>query len=126
MKLTNDDIRHLKVWMEISNSHDLYWGFTCLSRQNYTNEVRKEGEDEILYGIYNQDRGTLAEIRITWDKVRVHVCIPAEAFPLMISPTHEKVMERLLELGDVFTPEAFSEVLKEMGFEDNSDIELIK
>lgn len=79
-----------------------------------------------MYGIYNQDRGTLAEIRITWDKVRVHVCIPAEAFSLMISPTHEKVMDRLPELGDVFTPETFSEVLKEMVFEDNSDIELIK
>lgn len=124
--LPEEDIKHFKRYCKKNfEKTDLYWGFTCFSRQNYRDEVPHKSEDEIIYGVYSHQGGCMAELCMTWE--RFDMTVPylrsfSESFPLLTSPTHRKIFEGIHKLNDeYFSPDDFSRLLLSLGFQDNSD-----
>lgn len=123
--LPEEDIRHFKRYCKNFEETDLYWGFTCFSRQNYRDEVPHKFEDEILYGVYSHQGGCMAELCMSWeklDKTVPYLRSFSESFPLLTSPTHRKIFEGIHEMNnELFSSEDFSRLLFLLGFQDDSD-----
>jgi len=119
------DGKYIERFYPGQQQEDLYWGFTQFSRQVYADTVTIRSEDEIMYGIFSMDGGTLAEIGMRWYRLG-RECVPrmecfSEAFFLLKSPMHQRIFKRLQNEPDNFTPEEFASLLIEMGFQDDSD-----
>lgn len=123
--LSKEDIKHFKRYCKCFKETDLYWGFTCFSRQNYRDDVKHEFADEISYGVYSHQGGCMAELRMAWenlDEIVPYLRSFSESFPLLTSPTHRKIFEGIHEMNnELFSPEDFSRLLFSLGFQDNSD-----
>lgn len=123
--LLNEDIQVLKTYMVNGDWNDLYWGFTCYSRQNYAKKGVEKFDDEIMYGVFARSGGCLMEIQMDWNNLAGNsvpsLKVFSEAFPLLDCPTHKKIISRLAGLKkELFTPEEFSRLLLSLGFEDDS------
>lgn len=129
--LLKDDIQVLKTLKGNDDWNDLYWGFTCYSRQNYAKKGFENFDDEIMFGIYARSGGCLMEMQMVWDSLAGNsvpsLKVYSEAFPLLFCPTHKKIVSRLAGLKkEFFTPEEFSRLLLSLGVEDDSDNPLPK
>lgn len=123
--LPEEDIRYFKRYCKNFEGTDLYWGFTCFSRENYRDEVEHEFADEISYGVYSHQGGCMAELRMAWenlDEIVPNLRSFSESFFLLTSPTHRKIFEGIYEMNnESFSPEDFSRLLVSLGFQDDSD-----
>lgn len=126
--LLDEDIQVLKT----SKGHDwddLYWGFTCHSRQNYAKKGVQDFDDEIMYGIFARSGGCLMEMQMLWDKLAgdsvPRLRVFSDALAMLDCPTHKKLISRLAgSEKKLFTPDEFSRLLLSLGFEDDSDNQL--
>ena len=126
--LPEKDVRYFKRYVKDFQPENWYWGFTCFSRQNYRDCIRREFEDEIIYGIYSLEGGGMAEMTMIWEKIGVdEPCLRSfsESFVLMMSPTHKQIFAKIRKLNNErFSPEEFSKLLISLGFQDDSDFPL--
>lgn len=126
--LSEDDIRYFKRCTSCERYDDLYWGFSCFSRQNFKKPALIKTEDDVIYGVYSNEGGTLAEMTMQWQWIQGEVvpCLEvfSDAFFLLESPMHKRIMKRLLKFQkqyhELFTPDEFSRLLIGLGFQDNS------
>lgn len=129
--LPNEDIQVLKTYKGDHDWNDLYWGFTCYSRQNYAKKGVEDFDDEIMYGVYARSGGCLMEMQMAWE-VLAGNSVPSlkvfsEAFPLLDCPMHKKIVTRLAGLKkELYTPDEFSRLLLSLGLEDDSHNPLTK
>ena len=111
---------------------DYYHGFTCFSRQEYYSilrkkELRKGIEDKIRFGIYHRKGGCDAEMCMTWNRLKQNIVFPklevfSDAFGLFLHTTFDDVFKELSKQNNQdITPDEFSRVLIQLGFEDMSD-----
>lgn len=65
------------------------------------------------------------EMKMTWVEVQNEIYPKLSAFsqsiPLLGSPTHIQLVEKMNELPELFTPMGFVQVLISMKFDDDSD-----
>ena len=126
--LLDEDIQVLKTSTD-DDWDDLYWGFTCYSRQNYAKKGVEAFDDEIMYGVLARSGGCLMEMQMLWDKLAgdsvPRLKVFSDALPMLNCPTHKKLISRLAALEKkLFTSEEFSRLLLSLGFEDDSDNKL--
>lgn len=126
--LLDEDIQVLKTSKGI-DWDDLYWGFTCYSRQNYAKKGVQDFDDEIIYGVFARSGGCLMEMQMLWDRLAGNsvprLKVYSDALTMLDCPTHKKLISRLASLEKkLFTPDEFSRLLLSIGFEDNSDNQL--
>ncbi|MFR0985247.1 MAG: hypothetical protein ACLSFZ_00575 [Frisingicoccus sp.] len=124
--LSKDDILYLKKYGVNNQFEDMYWGFTCFSRQNYTGTLPRGVVDDVVYGIYFYEGGALAEMAKYWYQLpgEAAPCLEvfSDAFLLLESPLQKRIMVELRKkYSENFTSEDFSKLLIRMGFRDDSD-----
>lgn len=105
---------------------NLFWGFTCYSRQDYANVTLQDAEDEIMLGIQHPDGGCLCELKISWHrlggKLVPQLNVFSEAWHLLNTPTFQKVLNQLArEKESLASPNEVSALLIQCGFTDLSD-----
>lgn len=129
-KLSSADIRHFSKWLDSKRDYsELFWAFTCFSRQDYADEVEIPYLDEVCYGLWNKNGGCVCEMLMVWERIGGDA-VPviqsfSESFVLLTSPVQKKVFEKLMKMRkECFTPEEFSKVLLSCGFRDMSDRKL--
>lgn len=109
---------------------NLFWGFTCYSRQNYAGSAPLDAEDEIMLGIQHPEGGCLCELGISWHllsrKLVPQLHVYSEAWHLLNTPTFRMVLNLLTkEKEPLPTPDEVSMLLIACGFVDQSDRPLV-
>lgn len=124
-KLSNQDIKYFQSIDAQFDPDGLYWGFVLFSMQEYAKERLRDFCDEVVYGIYNRNGGCYLEMKMIWVEVQNEIYPKLIAFsqsiPLLGSPTHIQLVEKMNELPELFTPMGFVQVLTSMKFHDDSD-----
>ena len=129
MYLPKEDWNYFQKHTIREPADTLYWGFSCFSRQDYSDVVKIPSIDEVTYGVYSTDGGTFAEMTMCWEDLRVELapCLQvfSDACLLLGSTTHQKLVKNLqAEMLQTFTPDEFSKLLIKIGFHDGSDRKL--
>lgn len=120
---------------KVKDQENLYFGFTCDSRMDYfavTYESlhgKRGSIDDIVYGIHDRRGGGVCELKMVWYLIGEEKCprleVFSDYFDEITKDWHEEIFRQIQLLGKkTFTPEEFSIILINLGFEDMSDIKL--
>lgn len=120
------DSERLAKYFPDADWEELFWGFTCYSRQNYASTVQLEAVDEIMLGIQHPEGSCLCELGISWhlldNKLVPQLHVYSESWHLLNTPTFQLVLNLLTkEKEPLPTPDEVSMLLIEYGFIDQSD-----
>lgn len=123
--LSPADIRHFCKWLDPKRDYgDIFWVFTCFSRQDYADAVKIPYLDEVCFGLQDKGGGCVCEALMTWEKIEggiPSIRAFSESFAMLTSPAMKKVFQKLMKRNERFTPEEFADVLVDCGFLDMSD-----
>lgn len=129
--LPQADIESLKDYFPAEHRDELFWGFTCHSRQEYASIVPLDAVDEIMLGVQCTEGGCLCELAFRWQmlggKLVPRLEVFSEAWMLFRTPTFAAVMARLTQMNrePMPTPDELSALLVAHGFTDQSDQPLV-
>ena len=119
----------------MKNNRARFYGFTCLSRQNYADYYlpKVEEMDSITFGEYVRNDGCIAEITMKWYQRKDRQEISLEVFDDAVCLLGKPIIQHLFRLLKkvqkdkiVLTPDVFLHLLLSVGFEDTSDNKMQK
>lgn len=124
--LSKEDCDILSLCFPIEKRDKYFWGFTCFSRQEYSESVPLDYADEIMLGVQCVEGGCLCELAVRWLWMNKDAVPQLEAFheswAILQTPTFTSVLDQLLrKKSSALTPDEFSELLIASGFMDLSD-----
>lgn len=124
--INENDFKYLKHHFPNEDWRNLFWGFCCYSRQNYSGDVPLDAEDEIMLGIQHRDGGTLCELVINWHMLQgksiPRLEVFSEAWHLLRTDTLQSLLKHLTQEKEPLpTPDELSRLLIDYGFVDQSD-----
>lgn len=122
------DIEELSAYFPWENWSEIFWGFTCFSRQKYADKLPQDADDEIMLGLQCESGGCLCELAFRWHMIAGSTVPRLEvydsAWPVFQTPTFAAVMQQLSRMaadGNELTPDEVSALLIANGFKDESD-----
>lgn len=123
--LSKADFDALSPYYPIKDRKKYFWGFTCFSRQEYSETVFLDAMDEIMLGVQCAEGGCLCELAVRWHWLN-GTAIPRlemfhDAWPLFQAPTFAAVMDQLIKKKADPTPDEVAILLTAHGFTDQSD-----
>ena len=123
--LSKADFDALFPYYAIEDRQKYFWGFTCFSRQEYSETVPLDVMDEITLGVQCAEGGCLCELAFRWHWLN-GTAVPrlemfCDAWPLFQTPTFAAVMDQLIKRKADPTPDEMSILLTAHGFTDQSD-----
>lgn len=130
--LPQADVERLNLLFLKLDWGNFFWGFTCLSRQNYARTVRSNCVNQIMLGIQCNEGGCLCELAIRWHMLTnvpvARLEVFDEAWTLFQTPTFAAVLENLTQMckNHTPTPDEVSTLLIVYGFTDQSDRLLVE
>lgn len=126
--LPQADIEKLNVYFPNEDWSQLFWGFSCFSREKFANILSLlDCVDIVMLGVQCIDGSTMGELSICWHMLNGKAVPKLEAYDdawqILQTPTFAAVMEELTPMSrdHAPTPDEVSAMLIAHGFTDESD-----